>query len=113
MEKKVFFSLNHISGEESREYMLKISSDSWEINILLSKVELLEIPNVINAHWNDRKSLKLGDCLGSPTWWSLDNKNLSIVVGADDEVWDFGITMSEACLEDLFSEIDVGEIRSG
>lgn len=110
MEYKVFFCLNDISGDENnREYLLKISSDFYELNILLTKDELLKIPDVVNAHWKDRTCLKLGDFLGASTWWSLEEDGLSILVGKDDECWQFGVTIPQVFLNDLFKEIDVDE----
>jgi hypothetical protein len=112
MEHKVSFCLNDIvEDKNNREYMLTTTSDSWELNIVLSKDELLKIPDVVNARWDDRTCLQLGDCLGFPTWWSLENEGLSILVGSDPECWQFGVTIPDLVLEDLFNEIDVDEVR--
>ena len=112
MEPKFSFCLNPFIDEQNgREYMLKVSSDFCELNILLSKDELLKIPDVANARWNERTSLKLGDCLDNPTWWSAEKDGLSILVGADDETWQFGILLPHSAMQDLLDEIDVDETR--
>src|SRR5690242_12199356 len=110
MEPKFSFCLNNAFDEQNKyEYMLKISSDNWELNILLTKNELLKIPEVVNARWSERTCLKLGDCLGAPTWWSFEDEGLSILVGFDEECWEFGVIMPRSVLEALFNEIDVDE----
>ena len=113
MKARFSFSLDNIYGDQNnREYLLKISCDYFELNILLSKDELLKIPEVVNARWTDRTSLKLGDCLGVPTWWSSDEDEISILVGHDDEGWDFGVGLTKSVLKDLLKEIDVDEKRA-
>lgn len=113
MEQKVSFCLNDfVEDKNNREYVLIISSDSWELLILLSKDELLKIPDVVNARWDDRTCLKLGDCLDFSTWWSLQDERLLILVGHDPESWQFAVTIPSSFLEDLFDEIDVDETRT-
>lgn len=108
MDSKFSFWLNDLSKEQGN-YMFKISGEYFELNIFLTKDDLLKIPDVVNAKWNDRTCLKLGDFLGASTWWSLEEDGLSILVGQDDECWQFGIIIPHNFLEDLFDEINVDE----
>lgn len=111
MKPEFSFSLGDFVDEQSdREHLLKISSANWELNILLSKDELSKIPDVVNARWENRNCLRLGDCLGASTWWSLEEHGLSILVGFDEESWQFGVTMPHSVLQNLFSEIDVNKV---
>jgi hypothetical protein len=87
-------------------FILTIQKPDWEMNIWMAANELALIPNVRTAHWSNRESIKLGECAGSPTFWSCENGNISILVGPDDECWDIAVTLPEELLDDMITEID-------
>ena len=107
MKTEFSFHLDQIFGKENQlECLRKIACEYYEFSILIPKDELLKIPEVINANWNERTSLKLGKCLGSPTWWSFEDERLSILVGIDDECWQFGIIIPNPYVKDLINQIN-------
>lgn len=87
-------------------YCLKISANDWEINISMTEAELKLIPQARNARWDNRTSLKIGTCSGIQTFWSCDENGLSILVGSDDECWDFGVTIPEEEIDNIIAEIE-------
>lgn len=107
------FCINPAYDEQQNPfYLLKIRSDDyWELNISLNDEELNSVPNIINSSWNERSSLKIGKCLGSPTFWSYENENLSILVGKDDETWEFGVNIKGKFVKYLLEEIENAKKR--
>jgi hypothetical protein len=86
-------------------FSLKIQGPDWELNVLMAKAELALIPSVRFASWSERGSLRIGTSANSQAFWSFEDGNLSILIGHDDETWDFGVTVPEAVLDDIITEI--------
>jgi hypothetical protein len=97
--------LNSTSDEQGNTiFVLKIQEQSWELNIWMAKNELDLIPDVRTANWNQRISVQIGKCAGLPTFWSCEDGILSILIGQNDESWDFGVTMPEAVIDNMITE---------
>jgi hypothetical protein len=86
-------------------FILTIQKPDWEMNIWMAANELALLPKVRTARWSERESIKLGECAGSPTFWSCEDGNLSILVGYDDECWDIAVTLPEGIIDDMIAEI--------
>jgi hypothetical protein len=86
-------------------FSLKIQGPDWELNVQMGEVELALIPSVRFARWNERGSVRIGTSADSQAFWSCEDGNLSILIGHDDETWDFGVTVPEAVLDDIITEI--------
>ena len=84
---------------------LKLQAQNWELNVLMTEPELALIYSVQIANWNERSSVKIGQSAGNPAFWSCENGSLSILIGQDDESWDFGVTMPATIINDIIAEI--------
>jgi hypothetical protein len=82
-----------------------LQAGAWELNIHLERGELLRLSQVRQAGWLGRKSLQLGQAAGSSVFWSTDDSTLSILVGHDDETWDFGVMLPLAVLDEILEEV--------
>ena len=87
-------------------FILKIQRHDWEMNIWMTASELALVPNVRTARWDERGSIRLGECAGCPTFWSCKDGNLSILVGTDAESWDFGVKLPEAIIDEVIAETE-------
>jgi hypothetical protein len=87
-------------------FFIKLQSTDCEVNVTVSRAELNELHAVRNATWLDRSSLRAGDCLGSPAFWSLENGRLSILVGPDSETWEVGFSAPASLVDTLLVEIE-------
>jgi hypothetical protein len=67
--------------------------------------ELSILQRVSETDWNSRGSLQIGRSGDAPAFWSSDSEHLSILIGHDDESWDFGVMLPRRTLEDILSEI--------
>jgi hypothetical protein len=83
---------------------LKIQGPMFELNVLIRLDELDALERVSSADWDRRGSLQIGRCGSAPVFWSSDTESLSILVGHDDESWDFGVTLPRRTLEAILSE---------
>jgi len=108
MDSTISATLNHGYPDEQGNptYDLKIQGRDWEMNVWMTKTELALVQNVKSARWSERDSLKIGTCAGVQTFWSCEGGLLSILLGHDDETWDFGVTIPEAELDIIIAEIE-------
>lgn len=78
---------------------IKIQDTNFEFNINNLTVEnLITLSNIYNTDWALRKTIEAGVSAGASVFWACDEakKYVFILVGDDDEVWDFGIVMDYA-----------------
>jgi hypothetical protein len=94
-----------IDKQGNHLFILKLQRDEWEMNIWLTANELALVPSVRTARWDERQSIQLGLCAGALAFWSCEDGNLSILVGHDDECWEFGVTLPEEIIDDVIAEI--------
>lgn len=87
-------------------FIIKLQGDDCELNVWVSLDELTTLRGVESATWSDRGSLRIGECLGAPAFWSCQDGRLSVLVGPDDETWDAGVFLDESVLPQLVAEID-------
>lgn len=85
--------------------ILKIQMSQFEINVLLTGDDVDCLQRVAAAQWNKRKSLRAGLTAGTPTFWSVESGDLTILVGEDDEVWDIAVTLPESCIPTLLTAV--------
>ena len=91
--------------EATRGFGIKIQAGACELNLWLTAEEMQMLPDGRNARWESRSSFRIGRSAGSPAWWSCDEGHLSMLVGEDDECWDFGVTLPVAVVGDILAEV--------
>lgn len=107
MSSPISVSLSPGIGEQGNPlFILKIQENNWEINVWMTEEELARVPGTRTARWDEHGSIQLGECAGSPAFWSCEDGKLSILVGADDETWDFGVTLPESVIDEVMAEIE-------
>jgi hypothetical protein len=85
--------------------LVKITSDSWELNVRGSVEEFLRLAEIRSADWNSRRSIRAGLSAGFAVWWSFDGSTAWAFVGRDDDVWDIGIAIELATVDELLAGI--------
>jgi hypothetical protein len=86
-------------------FFVKLSGPDCELNLTLSESELDALRSVRGARWLARQSLAAGRCLGATAFWTCEDGRLSVLVGADDEVWEVCWSAPETIVKQLFQEI--------
>jgi hypothetical protein len=82
----------------------KIASDAWEINVRAAAEEFVALANIRSADWESRRSIKAGRSADAPVFWAFDGKSAWILVGSDDETWDFGVAVPVSIVDELVAE---------
>jgi hypothetical protein len=85
--------------------VLKIQGPMFELNVRLRPDELPILERVSEANRNARGSLEIGRCGAGPAFWPSDDEHLSILIGPDDESWDFGAMLPTGKLTAILDEV--------
>jgi hypothetical protein len=85
--------------------LIKLSATDWELNISVPAVEVPILRRVQSSPWLPG-SVRIGTSAGSPTFWSAEaDGRVSVLVGHDDQTWDFGVSFPIAVLHEVQREI--------
>ena len=79
------------------EYHIKIQASDWELNVHLPHKEFYELSRIHTANWETRASIKAGLSAGASVFWTYHSgrRVVTILVGHDDETWDFAVVVPE------------------
>ena len=81
--------------------VLKFASPAVEVNVWLSQSEARELAAIF-AHEPTRRAVRLGTSAGSKVHWSGDAEDrVYVLIGADEETWDVGLTLDAATIDAL------------
>jgi hypothetical protein len=95
-----------IDADGAACFFIKLQGPHSELNVAVPASELDKLRDVLNAHWLNRGSLRVGKCLGTPAFWSYQDERLSVLIGADDETWEVGYFAPESAVSELVGEIE-------
>ena len=91
-----------------RTFAAKLAGPLVEINVVLPEgaADLLE--RGLSARWVEGAAA-VGTCAGLPVFWSAGEPGLAtILIGADDQSWDIGLSVSAAIVEELARQLREG-----
>jgi hypothetical protein len=98
-------SLDRASGRgEPVLILVKLQSPTWELNVRATPEELARLAGIRDADWAARRSLHVGESAGSAVHWSATGDTVTVMVGADDETWDFALMIPVATVDSIVSE---------
>lgn len=90
MKPEINFSLiSESDATESPGTFLTIQTSMCERNVWMTREDLQMLPSVREARWDNRSSIKIGTSAGAPVFWSCDDQALAVLVGTDDETWEY------------------------
>jgi hypothetical protein len=102
MARMVDVSLNVASSADGAMVVsVKLQSPTWEVNFRATPDELAGLEGIREADWAARRCLRVGECAGSRVYWSADAELATIMVGHDDETWDFAVTVPLDCVDTI------------
>lgn len=93
-----------------RALVLRIHTNMLELNVWIAEHEIALLQRVQCASWDARGSLRIGRSANSPVFWSTTDTELSILVGHDDETWDFGLRLPLSALQQILAEVAADKI---
>ncbi|MFD7023446.1 hypothetical protein [Promicromonospora sukumoe] len=80
-------------------------AEFWEINVRGARSDLMRLSQIREADWLSRRSLRVGLVAGSPVFWSFAEGQVSLLVGEDDEVWDFAVSFPVGVVDELVQAV--------
>ena len=87
-----------------RVVAIKIQDQGYELNVLIPPAEVPLLEKVARSEWLSG-TVKIGTSAGCPTYWSCDSGVVSVLVGSDDECWDFGVWFEQARFEQILKDV--------
>jgi hypothetical protein len=87
---------------------VKVQSPAWELNFRATPDELAGLRAIREADWAARRCLHVGESAGSRVHWSAADGTATIMVGEDDETWDFAVTMPIASVDRIVADAAAG-----
>ena len=74
-------------------FMVKLSTSHFELNVFLTDDELHRLSSVPDFDWAAGRTLQVGRCGGARAHWGIREGRCDLLVGEDDETWDFGVNL--------------------
>jgi hypothetical protein len=87
---------------------VKLTAPLWELNFRATPDELVSLDAIRDTDWATRQCLHVGECAGSRVHWSADGDTATIMVGDDDETWDFAVTAPLASIDRIVADASTG-----
>jgi len=75
---------------------VKLQAPEWELNLRATAAELATLDGIRETDWGARRVLRVGETAGSRVYWAAEGETASIMVGHDDETWDFAVMVPVA-----------------
>lgn len=92
--------------EDDPTWCLKVQSDTSEINVRASWQQWQTLRDLRPDNWEVRRSLQLGRSAGAQVFWAAHEESVTVLVGADDEVWDIAIELPAPTMRQILHLLD-------
>ncbi len=101
------YSISVEEGVDDSEpyYAIKIGHAVFELNVYVERTELPLFSRVPAADWDQRGSVRIGRSAGALAFWSTKGDTVSILVGRDDETWDFAVGIPMQSFVEIMREL--------
>lgn len=67
--------------------------------------DFIRLGRIRTADWNLRASLAVGESAGAEVFWAATGDSVAILVGHDDETWDFSVVVPLAVVDEITSRV--------
>ena len=85
---------------------VRLESEGWALAIWATTPDLRKLADIEETDWDQRRTLKVGTCANAPAWWSERDGTVSILVGDDDEAYDFLVSVPLSTVHEILAELD-------
>lgn len=94
-----------VDVEIDGRYAIKISAETWEVNVRATPQDVAELSAVRGAAWSDRGSIAVGEAAGAAAFWSSEGDMVTLLIGHDDETWDVAVSFPISILDEILESI--------
>ncbi|WP_433473281.1 hypothetical protein ACQPZP_31170 [Spirillospora sp. CA-142024] len=82
--------------------LLTLRTERWEVHFWAPLADFSRLSGIRGAHWDERGSLQVGVCAGSPVFWSTaGDEQVAVLVGQDDETWDIALMIPLVAVDEI------------
>jgi hypothetical protein len=93
-----------LDAEADPSPMLMLQAGTWEVHIRASLTDFSRLSGIRRANWDERRSLQVGECAGSPVFWSVaGDEHATILIGHDDETWDAALIVPLTTVDEILA----------
>jgi hypothetical protein len=86
--------------------LIKFAAPDWELNVSVPASEVAVLRRVPSSPWLPG-AVRAGVSAGSPAFWSAEaDGRVSVLVGHDDQTWDFGVSFPMAALDEVLRAVE-------
>ncbi|KAF2080814.1 hypothetical protein [Flavobacterium sharifuzzamanii] len=87
------FDSDEVPTSDSDVILNLVKGREWCLTIHCKLCDFNVLEKIREAKWDDHTSIQFGSCLEKPTWWSLEEEGIIILVGSDTEFWEICVTI--------------------
>ncbi|WP_460526800.1 hypothetical protein [Flindersiella endophytica] len=91
-------------GDEA-QVVVKLQTPDWELNIHAAAEAVAELGAIRETNWAARRCLHIGYSAGAPVHWAAEGETATILVGMDDESWDFAVLVPTAIVDQIVADV--------
>ncbi len=84
---------------------LGIDRQDSSVVVWVRSEEIDLFSQVRDADWQNRGSIRIGKCDGSPAFWCVDAEKISLLIGPDDETWGVAINLPLLALDQIIAAL--------
>jgi hypothetical protein len=88
-----------VDREADGRLLVKMQTDTWEINVRANEVELSKLSAIRAADWSQRRSIVVGESAEASVFWASSGDEATIMIGHDAETWDVAVTVPTEVVE--------------
>lgn len=82
--------------------LVMVQTETWEVHIWTPLADLARLSGIREASWDERRSLRVGVCAGSPVFWSASGDEwATMLIGQDDETWDAALMIPLKTVDEI------------
>jgi hypothetical protein len=87
-------------------YSIGIAHELFSMSLWIRRDELALFARVPTAVWDERGAVQIGVSAGARAFWCTRAETVSILVGHDDETWDFGVELPIALFHEIVDALE-------
>ena len=88
---------------------VRLEDEGWALCIGARTPDLRKLAGIVNTDWDQRRTLQVGTCANTRAWWSEHDGTVSIMIGDDDEAYDFLVLVPLSVVREILAELDLQE----
>jgi hypothetical protein len=89
---------------------IRLEDETWALAIWATRPDLWKLADIEETDWDQRRTLKVGTCANAQAWWSERDGTVSILVGDDDEAYDFWVTVPLSAVHEILAQLERQEL---